>query len=75
VHQVNVRFGSKADITHVFDHLVGDLLEMQWHVEPNAVCHIGSEADTCADLTLDQSRRRERCFFNRKPARGIPEGV
>ena len=31
--QGHVCFGPKADIARIFDHLVGDLLEMHWHVE------------------------------------------
>jgi|RhiMethySRZTD1v2_1073278.scaffolds.fasta_scaffold238131_3 hypothetical protein len=26
----NIRYGPQVDMAHLFDHLVGDLLEMHW---------------------------------------------
>src|SRR5262245_28997629 len=46
------RFGSEADTDRLFDRLVGDLLEMQWHVEAQCLSglHVDDKLKLCRRL-------------------------
>src|SRR5262249_4878636 len=64
----HVCFGPKADIAHLFDHLVGNVQQTKWHSEPKRFS--GLEVDDQIELRRLLDRQVGR-FFALEDAAGI----